>query len=85
MNWKAALAWLYCTGVLAANVFVLIRHLRQLYLNCLNERDHSGDYAGKSSDDTGYKGLCRDVLRSVVYGLNVGAFVVVFFLFLSKL
>ena len=77
----AVLAFQYCTAVLIGNIWVLVSHLRRLSLKEhkeLNKRQDGGD-------NTSARGYYCDIARAVIYGANVGAFLVVVFLFLIKL
>ena len=81
MGAGAVLAFLYCTAVLIGNIWVLVSHLQRLSPKEHKELDKRQD----GGDNTSARGYYCDVARAVIYGSNVGAFLVVVFLFLIKL
>ena len=81
MGAGAVLAFQYCTAVLIGNIWVLVSHLRRLSPKEHKELDKRQD----GGDNTSARGYYCDIARAVIYGSNVGAFLVVVFLFLIKL
>lgn len=81
MGAGAVLAFLYCTAVLIGNIWVLVSHLQRLSPKEHKELDKRQD----GGDNTSARGYYCDIARAVICGSNVGAFLVVVFLFLIKL
>lgn len=81
MGVGAVLAFQYCTAVLIGNIWALVSHLRRLS----QEKQKNLDKGQDCGDHTSAHGYYCDIARAVIYGSNVGAFLVVVFLFLIKL